>query len=64
MPARAHLSISVDLIACFGADMVVRLGELAQTYYFGHVKPSQRATREAEKHAGHAARHIWWSRFF
>ena len=42
------------------ADKAERLSELAQTYYFGHVKPSEREIREAkeqaEKHAEHAAR--------
>ncbi|AGB21675.1 hypothetical protein Mycsm_01258 [Mycobacterium sp. JS623] len=42
------------------ADKVERLGELTQTYYFGHVKPSEREIRDAEErantHAVEAAR--------
>jgi hypothetical protein len=42
------------------ADKVERLGELAGTYYFGHVQPSEREIRDAEeranRHAVEAAR--------
>jgi hypothetical protein len=33
------------------ADKVDRLGDLAETYYFGHVKPSEREIRDAEERA-------------
>jgi hypothetical protein len=42
------------------ADDVQRLGELAETYYFSRVKPSQREIRDADeqaqKHAEQSAR--------
>jgi hypothetical protein len=42
------------------ADKIARLGELTETYYFGHIKPSEREIREANeqacKHAEQTAR--------
>lgn len=37
------------------ADKVERLDELADTYYFGHVKASEREVREADQRAGEQA---------